>query len=430
MAIDDVVVNLTADGARVSRKSFKTQLVLGYHTKNTDLIREYADLDEAEDDNHASGEAIYERLRTIFSQEPCPETVKVGRLTTAVVPTRDLTILSAVEGEHIKFDIVTDAGVRTAIDYTIAAAATTTTVAAAVELLTEAVTGITSSAALAVVQMTGASGSMFWLENLVHCSQKDVTPDASIDDDLSDIIDVDDDWYFIHSTIESEVNIDNIAAWVETRDNLFGFTTSDDAELGAGTIFSGLKGNSYDNTIGAYNGTTRPGLLDGIVGLCLPEDPGSTSFAHKTVDGITADALSTTEKGNLEDDNGNHYTLQGGEGVFRYGVMASGEWVDVRIGIHWIKARMSEDVYALIRKLKKVAYTDQGIGLIVAEMRKVLRKAVQMGILVDGSEFVNAPKAADVSEADKIARVLNDVKFGGELQGAINKANLRGSLSF
>lgn len=428
---DDVVVALTADGNRITRKGFGTQLVLGYHTKNSDLRRRYSSLDELESDGHASGEPIYERVRTIFSQEPCPQEVVVGRLTTSVAPTRELTILDATEGEHIKLDVVTDDGVRTSIDYTILAAATTTTVATAVELLTEAVPLITSSSSGAVITLVMASGRMFWIENLVNCSQKDVTPDASIDDDLTAIANVDSDWYTIHSTIESKANIDTIAAWVETRDNLFGFTTSDTEEKGGSSaIFSALKGLSYANTLGAYNGTTRTGIVDGIFGRCLPEDPGSVNFAHKTVKGATPDALSSTEKSYLESQNGNHYTTQAGVGVFRYGKMPSGDWVDVRIGIHWIKARMGEDVYGLILKLKKVAYTDEGIGLIVAAMRGVLRRAVQMGILVEGTEYVNAPKAAAVDEADKVARILQNMKFGGQLQGAINKANLRGSLTF
>ena len=61
----------------------------------------------------------------------------------------------------------------------------------------------------------------------------------------------------------------------------------------------------------------------------LPYDPGSATWALKTVTGITADSLTATERGFLDGDRMNYYTTVAGVDVTRKGVMASGEYLDV-----------------------------------------------------------------------------------------------------
>lgn len=432
MSIYEIVnVSITADNARVTRVGFGTPLLLAFHTHNVDLIREYSGLDEMVSDSFTSTEAAYLMAQAVFSQEPRPETVKIGRLTTTVVPTKKLTITDATEGHHILLSILTSAGTAADIDYTVLAGATTTTVATAVELLVEAVTGISSTASSAEVTVTGTTGTNFWLYDLQGCEQLDQTITCAPDTDLTAIEIVDSDWYTICCAVESEVNADLIAAWVETRDKLFIAQTSDDIERQAGgSLMSGWDALGYDNSACIFTENASNFLACGWVGKMVPKDPGSATWALKSIDGAVADSLTTTEIGFIDGDTGNHYTEIAGVSITRKGVVASGEYIDVRMGIHWLKARIAERVFTLLASADKVPYTDPGVALVVAEIRAQLQIAIQKGVLAaDPKPTVTAPKVADIDTADKLLRLLPDIKFAGTLAGAIHKANIAGVLS-
>ena len=63
-------------------------------------------------------------------------------------------------------------------------------------------------------------------------------------------------------------------------------------------------------------------------------------------------------------------------------------------------------------------------------MKASLRAAVNQGILAaDPAPTVTVPKVADVSAADKTARLLPDMKFTGTLAGAIHKVTITGVVS-
>ena len=64
-----------------------------------------------------------------------------------------------------------------------------------------------------------------------------------------------------------------------------------------------------------------------------------------------------------------------------------------------------------------------------AAIRGVLLLGIRRGGLADGSIGVEVPDIADVSDADKAARVLNDVSFFGTLSGAIHTLSISGSVS-
>lgn len=432
MSISEIVsVSISNDTVTPTQKGFGTPLLVAYHTHNADRVREYASLDEMVADSFGTSEAAYRMAQAAFAQNPRPESVKIGRMSTAVAHTMEITITSATEGEHVKLTIEDEAGNETAIDYTIGAAATTTSVATAVELLVEAVTGLNSTSALAVITAVGATaGKVFWYHSLTNCTIKDITPNASIDDDLTLIENADPDWYGLAISINSETNVDDCAAWISTRDKIFGWQTSDEAELGAsGTIGSGLNGLSYDNVFGMFTRNQAEYLVCGWIGAMLPLTPGSATWAHKSVTGASPDSLTTTERGYLEGDKINHYTTVAGVKITRWGWAASGEFIDITVGIHWLKARIAEEVFAALASNKKIPYTDKGVAVIVGIIRAVLLRGAANGIITAESIAVSAPKVADVATADRATRLLPDVKFSATLQGAVHKTTVAGSLT-
>ena len=156
MNMSDVVeVAISSNVKTPTQAGFGTPLCLAYHTLFAENYRIYTDTDGLEADGATSDMPIWRMVNAAFSQDPRPEQVMVGRLPTAHTHTQTIKITSAVEGAHVKFDILAPgSNTWTTIDYTILAAATTTTVATAVELLVEAVTGVSSTSATDTITVT------------------------------------------------------------------------------------------------------------------------------------------------------------------------------------------------------------------------------------------------------------------------------------
>ncbi len=96
-----VSVSITSDSKTVSRQGFGTPLVLSYHARFVDAYRAYSSLSEMVEDGFAVYDEAYLMAAAIFAQDPCPEQVIVGRLTSAPAYTSRVQMLSATEGHTI-----------------------------------------------------------------------------------------------------------------------------------------------------------------------------------------------------------------------------------------------------------------------------------------------------------------------------------------
>ena len=86
-------------------------------------------------------------------------------------------------------------------------------------------------------------------------------------------------------------------------------------------------------------------------------------------------------------------------------------------------------------------YTDSGIQVIGQGLSEALSLAQRRGFIAedepnaDGTNLVpgfeiELPRSAQISVADKSARVLNDVKFRARVAGAIHRVVIEGSLTY
>lgn len=167
----------------------------------------------------------------------------------------------------------------------------------------------------------------------------------------------------------------------------------------------------------------------GINGVMLPKDPGSATWAHKTIAGVSAYELTTTQRTEVLDKRANTYTQVAGVPVTQFGTVASGEYVDIIRGIDWLESRLQEEVFGSLINNDKIPFTDAGIALIEGLVRGVLDEAARRQLLVGESIVVSVPRAADVSQTDKANRNLPDVTFEADLQGAIHKVRIAGTVT-
>lgn len=431
--IDAIVsVSITADTRTPTQAGFGIPLLLGWDPGLTyGTVYTGTELSDVTTAGASATGSIYKMANALLSQDPRPEEFKFATISGAHTQSADITVTSAVEGAHVKLTIVQPNGSETAIDYTILAAATTTTVATALELLIEAVTGISSTSSGAVVTATAATpGNLFGFKNFTNCTYKSTTADANFDDALTAYEIADTEWYAVCIDANSETNIDLVAAWVEARTKLFIAQTQNDNELaGTGTIASDLEALGYDRTAVIWTKYAHEFANAAWLGSCLAQDPGSITWAFKELDGVTPASLTPTQINTLEGNQCNYYTTVAGLSITRKGTVASGEYIDVTHGVDWLTARLQERIFGILASAKKVPYTDASVDRFVGEILSQLEDAVTRGLLRADTLSASGPLVADVSLANRAARHLPDLKFGAELAGAVHKVTIAGTVS-
>lgn len=438
MSLEDIVsLTITASTATPTRPGFGTPLVAGYHTKFVDLVRSYGKISELVADGFATSDPIYMAVSDCMAQNPRPAHVKVGRRATATTQVHTLTVTSAVENDVYEISTVA-AGASGAHDYTytVPNGATLGSVAVAVAALLDAHSDLGATSAAAVITTTTVAGKLvFFKEWTQNFQPKNTSADPGIATDLAAIFAADADWYGLILDSNGKAEVVAAAAWAETNKKLFAYQTSD-YEVGSGAtadVMSTLAGSSYDYSIGFYNGKNESDYTGAaMLGNRFPYDPGSDTWAYKTLSGIAVDDLvscSSTRQGQILGKKGNIYTTVAGLNVTQYGKMASGEWADTIRFLDWLNAEVTIRVFAALANNQKIPYTNAGVDVVKSVILGALQDGEKRGGLVIGSSTVTAPDVADISTADKNSRILPDVEFTALLAGAIHTVQISGLVS-
>jgi len=266
--------------------------------------------------------------------------------------------------------------------------------------------------------------------------------DATITAGLNAIQSATQDWYawiiIPPGTYADEVKL--AAAWNETQKKIFFQSTADPNVLDSGDVtdlayfFQNL---SYDRTVSIYHPNSQdetpagtPAWMEsGWPGEALPYDPGSQTWAYKTISGVASYGLTSAERTAALDKACNIYTSTAGVNVTEEGVVASGEYIDIIRGLDWLEARLQEAIFTELVNKRKIPYTNEGIALIENAVRGVLSAAAAAGILIEESIEVTVPALADISDTDKLNRNLPDVDFVATVQGAIHKVEINGTVT-
>lgn len=457
--IDTIVqVSITANSKTPSRQGFGTPLVMTYHTRFAENFRVYTDTAGMISDGFTSVDDAYRKAKAIFAQNPTVTSIVVGRLPSAPVYRTQVNVTSAVAGQHVKLKVIapvagtlTDpavsggtisptgallAGAVVFIDYVIPAAQTLTQVATAVELLIEAVPGVDSTSSVAAIVATPTTaGRKVHVYDVVNAGVEDITVDAGYPAALDALQIENDDWYFVSIDSASAANIAAVASWTLSKKKLFFANVHNSSELdGTGTIGSDLLAAGNNRTALLFSFNSQEMAAEAWFGGQGSKAPGSVNWANKTLVGVTAKTLTSTQLNNLTADNINHYTpVTKTTLMVREGKTADGDYIDIRHGIDALEADIKESVLALIANTDKVPFTASGLDLISNAILGALKRfegsEEQPSLIAIGTSVVLMPKLASISGADKQARRLTGVRFSGNLAGAINFVSIVGTLS-
>jgi hypothetical protein len=276
-------------------------------------------------------------------------------------------------------------------------------------------------------------------------SQGVVTGDVDYPAALSAIAAVagDESWY--GHTIQSRVqsDIEDVAAWTESRFHFFIPQSADATFLSgtAGNVGEVLESAGYKRTAGPLYHAVSSGVLNGYAdgawasrgfGMDLDAPGGRGIWAYKQLSGIVYDNVTSAQASNIYDVNGNIYGRNKGLSFTSKGTTAFGApyFIDIQTTIDWIKARLEEDILALFVSKNVIPYSNAGINLIAATVKARLDQGVTFGhFSPDFPTEVNVPDVANVSVSDKQNRELS-IQASAVFAGAIQKLTLDLNLSF
>jgi hypothetical protein len=433
MSLADVVtVNISSATATPTQPGFGTPLFLTYHILHPgSLVEEYANLAAVAADGHEVTSNAYLMASAAFAQNPAPTKIKIGKRSDAYTQTFTLKMGTPVVGEVFTVSINGTTCAYTALN------TSATDVATALELLTEAVTGITSSSSTDTVTCTfGTAGATCvvkdWSNNITY-TETTADTGSAIASDLVAIAAEDNDWYGFSIDTVSAVALVACATYAESNEKLFASHTNDSgAAAGIGTTLSGsARARSYIQYQGSNN-TAYAGPA--ILGNRLPYTPGSDTWVFKTLSGIpvdTAQTLSASRQTAMLNANVSVYVTLAGLNVTQGGVSPAGEFIDIVRGRDWVKSTMQVRTFGyLANQATKVPYTDLGTdALASAGVRSVLGEAVRNGFFAASpAPTVTVTPVADIDASVRATRVYGGISWQATLAGAIHAVTITGNI--
>lgn len=427
--LDEIVnVTITRETTAVSRAGFGTMLIAGPSAVFTDRTQIFTSAASMLTAGFEATDPEYLAAAAAFSQNPNVTQIKIGRFQVdqlgfsidTVVDSTDYTV--TINGTEFTYN----SGVG-ATNLSIAAG-----LEAAINLGSEPVTATDDLDGTITLDADVAGTAFSFLiagSNMGY--EKPFTAADTVANDLAAIKAADNDWYALVLTSRTQADVEAAALFIESEEKIF-ITASSDANIydsGSTTdIAAVLKTAAYDQTAVIFSGTPTQYADAAWLGKQLTTDPGSSTWAFKTLSTISADSLTPTQSTNIRNKKANTYESIGGVNITREGQMASGEYIDVIRGVHWLKARLQENVYSRIANLPKIPFTDGGIAIVESEIRSVLQEAIANGLLTEGYS-ISVPLAANVSATDKANRLLPDITFEATLAGAVHSVTINGVVS-
>ena len=445
MALEDIVrLVISRESKTVTKPGFGVPLLAVGKVPATwgaNLVREFTSLTEMTDAGFVASDPAMRMATAMKSQDPSVAKWKIAKRK-ASTPKAVLTISNSPPPAQGDKYAVSVGGAE--VVYTAGSSPTPTTVATGLSALILGSTGWTSVAGAGIITLTGVAGSApelsGWSDNV---SVLDTTVDPGLADDLSAFVQQEPNWYGLLIDSSGADEIEAAAAWTEANKKLFIANTSDSEVADQAIdddIVSTLKLSSYFRTAVIYSHKNLHSFAaEGWVGNRFPYDPGQApdaggTWAYKTLQGVPASVMPGGASNAVINKNGNVYTIVSGAAITQYGKTAGGEWIDVIRFIDWLEAEIKARVFLLLINSQRVPFTDNGIGLIVAQITGALQDGVTAGGLAPKSADepgpkVLAPKALQVSTLDRANRNLPGVTFTARLAGAIHTVNISGTVS-
>lgn len=391
----------------------------------------------------SSSEDLYVCLSDLFAQSRKPPRARIGRRATAVAQVVRVDIAATTNGDFT----VTINGV----DFTFAASSSTATQIR--DGLISAINGGTEPVTAAIVDADSLSltadlaGAPF-THDVEHSSNPaaitatQTTASIGLPEDIanwrSQTAFDGDSWYCLLETTRLDGNIRAAAETIEAlgaRKIFIAQTDDANALTGATTDIGyvlGPLGLNLLRTSVWYHDDDNEFVDAAIAGLMLPAQPGSETWANKTLRSVTGLQPGAGET-NLATKNYSWFEAfpAGNFSMTQEGAVASGQWLDIVTGADWLHNLMQIDLVSLLRDSPRLPYTDEGRQQIDGTIRAALLKAAARTInFVDAATIeTDVPRASAQSDTDRGNRHFPNANWSATLTGAVHTIASTGSLA-
>jgi hypothetical protein len=264
------------------------------------------------------------------------------------------------------------------------------------------------------------------------------TPNAGIGSDLDAILAEDSDWYglttYIHATPATHlITMEAASAWSQINKKLY-LAQSSEATVLAGTAGNDLKvlaAKNNSRTAYLWHHSDTEYAATGWMAYKFQADPDehTTAWAYAPLSSISLKdpAITTTQQGNVEDDDGNLVLSFGGNTVAGMGVTTTGRKIDTWVTADWLEARLREKYIQLLSDFSarndKIGLNDLELQTIVNAGQEILDWGVRVGHLNAGTTEISIPARADMTASDVTNRLIR-VTASGQATGAVERVTV------
>ena len=439
-------VDISLNTTGISTEGFSTLLCVGAHAHTLPRVSTYTSASDMIADGFSDTDPLYLMVADAFSQTPKPSMVKVGRRQVSAL---DITVAKVTSAGvyTVKVNSLNANSETVSQTYTYTnSGGTASSIATALQNLisndTKAV--VTATVTNEVITVTGKTDAAFAIEITNNMTQTVKTVDETIAETMTEITSYDNGWYGWALADRTQENIIAAANWTETVRKLFGTSI---AEAGAynpdsitDTGYLLYDGNYYRTHWWYHKDANTDFPETAVMARCFAIEPGGETWANKKLAAVTADGLNDGQYQAITNKNGNTFERFRNVSITQNGKVAAGECIDVIRFRDWLQEEITVNVFNALINRDKIPYTDEGIAVVEAQIRKALQLGVRRGGIAP-DEYdengntnlgytVEVPLAASISANQKASRVLNDVKFTARLSGAIHVVKITGSLTY
>ena len=439
-------VDISLNTTGISTEGFSTLLCVGAHAHTLPRVSTYTSASDMIADGFSDTDPLYLMVADAFSQTPKPSMVKVGRRQVSAL---DITVAKVTSAGvyTVKVNSLNANSETVSQTYTYTnSGGTASAIATALQNLisndTKAV--VTATVTNEVITVTSKTDAAFAIEITNNMTQTVKTVDETIAETMTAITSYDNGWYGWALADRTQENIIAAANWTETVRKLFGTSI---AEAGAynpdsitDTGYLLYNGNYYRTHWWYHKDANTDFPETAVMARCFAIEPGGETWANKKLAAVTADGLNDGQYQAITNKNGNTFERFRNVSITQNGKVAAGEYIDVIRFRDWLQEEITVNVFNALINRDKIPYTDEGIAVVEAQIRKALQLGVRRGGIAP-DEYdengntnlgytVEVPLAASISANQKASRVLNDVKFTARLSGAIHVVKITGSLTY
>lgn len=240
-------------------------------------------------------------------------------------------------------------------------------------------------------------------------------------------------FYFLIGTDKTESEILNRAAWCETQKKIHLVSSSEQKIISRANglptddIGKRLFDLGYLRTYLFYSSQNSKFPEAVQAGIKITEAPGSATWAYDDLPGIDVDNLSADEFNNAKSKNVNVYISTEGDKITFGGKVVGNEYIDIIVGLDWLKAKMQKNIFNEFKIHKKIPFNNDGIGIIGLALIKALEDGKENVI---ESYDVTLPRTSDFSQDERKSRKLFNIKATATLKGAIHEAKVNFTVGY